>query len=494
MTGTLVDIDARKQAEAALQTSRIKLQQSEERYRQLLNNSPVGIINYDRNLVVSYVNERFAEIMKVPVDYMLGLDCTGLKDQRVVPALEQALEGKNTLYEGEYCTSYGQEKIWVSMRCAPIWGECGDVLGGVALLEDITARKDAEQNLRKFKFFSDNAADMLMLTDETTSICYANRAACEALGYRQDELLNMKVPDIDPRNSEKEVKAIIDQGKEQWTPPFETVHRRRDGTEFSVEITARAMQFNGEWLCFTSARDITDRKLLDDRERRHREGLKALNEVAAQSHLPLKQQMRKALQIGARYYDLDCAIISEVSGSDYRVHVFSAPPGTLEEDQCFSLGETYCDLTLTSRDVVAISHMEASPYSGHPCYRKFQLESYLGAPVWVDNSLYGTVNFSSAKPYPRAFDAGDREFIRLLARWIGSVMTLDKSRAALVASEAYLKAIIETEPECVKVMSQDGLVTQMNRAGLEMLEVESVEEINQKGGAELCRRALSPGL
>lgn len=481
MAGTLIDVSDRKQAETALLESRSWLQQSEERYRQLLANSPIGILNYDSDLIVTYVNARFAGIMQVPLEYMLGLDCSSLKDQRVVPALRGAIEGRASGYEGTYCTSYGGVTLWISMSCAPVTNEAGEIVGGIALLEDITARKQAEQELLKFKFFSDNASDMYMLADESTSIRYANSRACEVLGYSQAQLCAMTLPDIDPHYSREQVQTIIERCKQGHMPPFETKHRCRDGSLIPIEITARAHQLNGEWLCFTSARDISDRKVIEAREQRQRDGLTALNEVAALSHLSLQEQLQRALLISAGHFGLEYAIVSDIRAQQYRVLAHVSPAGTLEDDQCFSLGNTYCDITLQRGEVVAITEMKYSEHQHHPCYRQFELEAYIGAPVYVGGRVFGTVNFSGSAPYERAFDDGDCEFMRLLARWVGSVITLEQNRSALAESETRLKTIIETEPECVKVISPLGELWQMNRAGLDMLEVDSIEQVNRIG-------------
>ncbi|GGC05845.1 hypothetical protein GCM10011352_35060 [Marinobacterium zhoushanense] len=481
MAGTLIDHSERKHAEEALLHSQVQLRQSEERYRLLLSNSPLGILHFDQDLVVTYVNERFAEIMSLPREYMLGLDCHQLKDQSVLPALKSALGGARSGYEGRYVTSYGGVELWISMACAPVTSESGETLGGIAMIEDITERKLVENELVKFKFFSDQAGDMLYLVDDRANIRYANIRACERLGYSQTELQQMTIPEIDPGYSEDQVLAVIERCKRESIPPFETLHRRKDGRLIPVEITTESREFDGEWLAFCAARDISERKLIEAGERRQREGLAALNEVAALSHLPLKEQLRKALQIGNRHFGLSFGIVSEVQKQVYRVMAHVSPPDTLEDGQCFQLGDTYCDITLVSDDVVAIAEMGESKHRNHPCYELFQLEAYIGAPIQVAGQVYGTVNFSGPEVYARRFDDGDREFVRLLARWIGSAIEHEQRRYALAASEERLKTIIENEPECVKVIGCEGEVLQMNRAGLSMLEVEGLDEVNRIG-------------
>ncbi len=482
MAGALHNISERKRGEEALKVSEAMLRQSEERYRQLLNHSPVGILHYDRELIVTYVNRRFAEIMQVPHQYMLGLDCHQLRDHAVLPALKRALlDGQRGEYDGPYLTSYGQLPLTISMVCAPVKSNDGEVIGGIAIIEDITLRKKYELELSKFKFFSDNASDMLYLIDDDTRIRYVSQLTCEQLGYSEQELLQMTIPDLDPHYSKQRVQELLARCRNRQIPAVESYHRCKDGRLMPVEITIRGQQFNGEWLSFSAVRDISARKQMEAEQQRQKAGLAALNEVAALAHLPLEQRLHQALAVGAGYYGLALGIVSRVVGDIYTVQAQVSPPGALQEGQVFHLGDTYCAITLAAGEVVAIAEMGRSEHLGHPCYEAFKLEAYIGAPIYVRGLVYGTVNFSSAEPYSRQFDQGDREFISLLARWLGSSLEREQSRRELAASEAYLKTIIDNEPECVKVIAPDGTLLQMNPAGLAMLQVSGIDEINAVG-------------
>ena len=226
----------------------------------------------------------------------------------------------------------------------------------------------------------------------------------------------------------------------------------------------------------TERREQELRRSIEIRQHQH-ESMRSLNEIAALSHLPLAEQLERALRVGAGLYGLELGIISQVTGEIYRIVAHVSPSGMLHDGQEFALGETYCKMTLDSGSVVTIAHMAASPFANHPCYDAFKLESYIGAPILVDGAVYGTVNFSSATAYHRAFDDTDREFISLLARWIGSALERERSQQDLAASERQLQTIIETEPECVKTLALDGTVQQMNRAGLAMVEADSADQV-----------------
>jgi signal transduction histidine kinase len=160
-----------------------------------------------------------------------------------------------------------------------------------------------------------------------------------------------------------------------------------------------------------------------ERLQRQHDGLRALNEIAAVGQTDLNGLLEAALTAGLRRLGLKVGIISRIEGRKYTVHNHVAPPEVgLEDGAVFELGETYCALTLDSGVVTAVSHMRTSSYAGHPCYDKFGLESYIGAPLIVSGKRFGTVNFSAPEPAARPFDEGDEEFMGLLARWIGAAM------------------------------------------------------------------------
>ena len=64
------------------------------------------------------------------------------------------------------------------------------------------------------------------------------------------------------------------------------------------------------------------------------------------------------------------------------------------------------------------------------------------------------------------------------SRWVGSTIERDKAQQEVTASTRHLQTIIETEPECVKLLAPDGSLIQMNGAGLAMIEADSFEQVD----------------
>jgi diguanylate cyclase (GGDEF)-like protein/PAS domain S-box-containing protein len=130
-----------------LQEKEAALAESEERYRLILQHSPTGILHYDNDLIITYCNERFAEIVDAPQERLVGMDMRTLRDQRVLSALQTALDGTTATYEGEYFATLSGKRIWISMSCSPLLGPRQKREGGIAIIEDITERWRDEQQL-----------------------------------------------------------------------------------------------------------------------------------------------------------------------------------------------------------------------------------------------------------------------------------------------------------------------------------------------------------
>ncbi|MBK9740811.1 MAG: GAF domain-containing protein [Actinobacteria bacterium] len=151
--------------------------------------------------------------------------------------------------------------------------------------------------------------------------------------------------------------------------------------------------------------------------------LLALTEVTALSEEDPKELMRRALAVGSEYLGLPLGIVSRIDGDDYEIVVQVSPDNAIADGQHFPLGHTYCHITLTSDEVLAIDSMRESEWSSHPCYQAFRLESYIGVAIRVAGERYGTLNFSSPESRPgRAFSEADIDFVRLLGRWIATVL------------------------------------------------------------------------
>lgn len=122
--------------------------------------------------------------------------------------------------------------------------------------------------LRRYELLSENTRDIVLFIAPGGAIVEANRAAVETYGYSRQELLRMNVLDL-------RAPETLDTAKQQLEQAFktgitiETVHRRKDGSTFPVEVSSTPSQIGG--LLLHLVRDITQRKLFEQTQNLLRE-------------------------------------------------------------------------------------------------------------------------------------------------------------------------------------------------------------------------------
>ena len=137
------------------------------------------------------------------------------------------------------------------------------VLGGnpcmIGFGVDITDRKNIEKSLTLFRMLIDQSNDAVEVIDpESLRFLDVNEKACLDLGYSREELLSLSIFDINPNAHEmgNQVKSDL---KDRGYSLLETVHRRKDGSTFPVEVGLKKVLLDRVYTVAT-ARDITDRK------------------------------------------------------------------------------------------------------------------------------------------------------------------------------------------------------------------------------------------
>lgn len=131
-------------------------------------------------------------------------------------------------------------------------------------------------------------------------------------------------------------------------------------------------------------------------------------------------QVNALLRMGLERFELDIGILSRIKKDSYKVKHCVTPPGIpMRPGDKFDFDSTYCSITCSALEPVALEHVgEDDNFGSHPAYKSFGLESYIGVPIHRNGKLYGTLNFSSPEPYPRKFHDIDIDALQLMASWI----------------------------------------------------------------------------
>ncbi|MGB8226448.1 MAG: PAS domain S-box protein [Sedimentisphaerales bacterium] len=160
------------------------------------------------------------------------------------------------------------------------------------LNSEIAERKNAESKLQLTQFSIDNSPDCAFRVRENGEFVYVNKAACDALGYSKDELLSMKVCDIDPDMPMEKWPQHWQEVKEKGFVVFESHHKTKNGTVFPVEMSIYFVNFEGQEYICAFARDISERKKVE------RERLEFINRIRQQENAIVRISTNDALSLG----------------------------------------------------------------------------------------------------------------------------------------------------------------------------------------------------
>ena len=128
-------------------------------------------------------------------------------------------------------------------------------------LHDITHRKRNEKDMKFMQLAVDTTEDCVYWILPDGSIRYVNKSALKQTGYTSDEIIGLKVKDIDLYVDEENWKSTWQRLKKEEVLRFETVHVAKDGRKIPFEVTANYLRIDrGEEYNFAVARNISDRK------------------------------------------------------------------------------------------------------------------------------------------------------------------------------------------------------------------------------------------
>jgi PAS domain S-box-containing protein len=117
---------------------------------------------------------------------------------------------------------------------------------------------------KHFNYILKFANDIIFLFDHDLNIEEANDRTLEAYGYSRDQLIGMNISKLQAPGTMQHVMEQISGMADSGTATFETVHLRKDGTVFPVEISSRIVNIEGNVNYQIIGRDITERKLAEE--------------------------------------------------------------------------------------------------------------------------------------------------------------------------------------------------------------------------------------
>ena len=134
--------------------------------------------------------------------------------------------------------------------------------------------------VKHFDYILKFANDIILLLDKDLNIVEANDRALEAYMYTREEFIGMNLKKIRTPETVWQIQEQLKHVDENESGTFETLHQRKDGSVFAIEISARVVNIEGSKYYQSSGRDITDRKRAEDTLKESEEKFRKIFELS----------------------------------------------------------------------------------------------------------------------------------------------------------------------------------------------------------------------
>ena len=262
-------------------------------------------------------------------------------------------------------------RAWIHDRAFPVRDAVGEVVRIAGVAEDVTERARGE---RRFRALVESAPDAMVIVDGTGRIVQVNAQAEAVFGFDRSELLSEPVERLMPeRYRERHTGHRRDFLAAPRLRPmgtgFELFARRKDGSEFPVEISLSPLETDDGPVVSAAIRDITGVRAAQRQLARHRDALEAANRDLARSNAELEEFASVAS------HDLQEPLRKIIAFTELlREDLPEGMPARAEEDASFiadaarRMRDLVSDLLALSR--TGTSEMATAPLSLEECVKR----------------------------------------------------------------------------------------------------------------------------
>ncbi len=308
--GHCLDISERARIEEELRIS-------EEKYRVIFDSAPVGIFHYNLNGIITACNDTFVSIIgSSSKTKLIGLNVLNLPNADVVSAIMRSLQGEKAYFEGFYSPITAEKSLFVKAHIEPMHLKEGNISGGIAIVEDITQQKVAEDALRdseeKFRTLVESANDIIYTVSPQGEFTFVSPNWQNILGHELKEVIGKSLATFVHPDDVILCKSFLKKVLETEKP--------QSGVEY------RALHKDGKWRWHRSNGSV--RKLKDNAV----EYVGVAHDITALKHAE-SSLIERMKEINCLYYISSLGHKTDISVKHYLHQVVNSIPSGFKDPQ-----------------------------------------------------------------------------------------------------------------------------------------------------------------
>ncbi len=373
----------------------------------------------------------------------------------------KALELNATKKDG---TRFPIELSVTSFKLGNTWHASG-------IVRDISGRKKAEETLQLTKFSVDHASVSAFLIGKDARILYVNDHACRSLGYSQEELLAMTIPDLDPNVPMSAWADMWGSLKKKGSVRFESLHRKKDGTLITVEISANYVSFGGREYDWAYSVDISERKRAEEALKRAADTGEQLQKVmvAISNSRTFEDALQQLLAAALRLTGMEGGgvYLVEKGSAVLRYHK-GLPAAFIRDVEQVPMDRPIVKAVLEQKELIDLVEEFDDM---RELFRMHGMRHAFSIPLRVREETFGFLNLGSTRiEKPARVDIQTFEILAAETETLLHRMLIEN---ALRESEGKLSVILNNTPAVVYMVDADGRFIHINRRFEELFNVTS---------------------
>ncbi len=248
------------------------LTNEKEKYRSIIANMNIGLLEVDNNEEILLANQRFSEMSGYSIDYLIGKNGSDVflnneGKQTLYKKTIKRKEGRSDSYEVTVTNKDGELRQWL-ISGAPNYNLNGEVIGSIGIHLDITDQKKQEEQLVLLSLIAEKNINAVIICDNSGKMEWVNKSFLNMSGYTLDEVLGKKPGHLlqGAETNPETINYMVDQIDKGLPFNCEVVNYSKSGKKYWVSIQGQALYSKqGEILkYFAIEEDITNKKKLEN--------------------------------------------------------------------------------------------------------------------------------------------------------------------------------------------------------------------------------------
>ena len=401
------------------------LETTQARFRALTENTTHAVVTIDGDSTIKYANDAVEDILGWTPRELVNESLLTIIPERFHERHQEAItqylrEGTKRL-EWDWIEFPGLHRDGHEVPLGISFGEAtidGDQRF-TGLLRDITNQKKRERELEQ-------ARDLLQHTERIADV-----GGWDLDPDTLDVYWTEHIFDIFGEGSDEApaLEETLDRVHEEDRPMLETVVERALDSGKSFDIEARIRRTDGEtrWLRIRGIPTLEDGEVVTLRgavqditdQRRRERVLREMHDIISNRHRSFEDQIQAFLELGRAELGTKYGTLSEIRRDEYVFEFVDADDDSIQSGDVAPVSATNCEIVASTEQMLVLGNVERDrpEETDRAGFTEWGISCYIGAPVFVDDEVYGTFCFYDTDPRADQFSGWEQTLVYLMSSW-----------------------------------------------------------------------------